>query len=281
MTPTGPILKWPGGKRSLAETVRRVFDGPPPARYIEPFVGGGAVYFARLATGELKGRGVVLADAEPRLMAFYRAMQTYPGSVQEAADLRNWSATWAAEYYSWRDSLNQWEPGPTETAEPHHASLFLWMNRACFNGLYRVNAAGEFNAPVGAYAMLSRPTSPEVARFGFALSGARLLTSDAVAVLDMAGEGDQVYCDPPYHREYDQYTRERFSWDSHVRLAEGASRARARGVFVVISNAATPEIRAMYGRMKFEIREKSTHRSIAAAGDARGQAAELLAVLKP
>lgn len=277
-----PIFKWPGGKRSLAEKIRRVYDGPPARRYGEAFLGGGSTYFARVRVGELRGVEVVLADAEPRLMASYRGLQLDVEAVIRALDAFEWGPGWRDQYADRRDALNDWKAGPEEVASPTQAALFLWMNRACFNGLWRVSSSGKFNSPAGSYTRLSRPTASFVREIAEALAGARLLTcrfQEYFATVDH--EGAQEYFDPPYFGVFDAYTPEGFPYESQVELARACAGARDAGAMVVASNSNRPEVRGLYGGYGFELRTVSAPRSIAAKGDARGQAAELLAVGMP
>lgn len=275
-----PLVKWPGGKRSLAEKIRRVFDGAP-SRYVEVFSGGLAVYLLRYSLGELSGVRVVLADAEARLMAFYRAVRDTPGQVADALDAYEWGAPWKDSYDDTRTRFNLWTPTADEVASPDHAALFLWINRACFNGLYRVNQSGGFNVPIASYVTLSRPSRRDILRFSEALAGVELLTVRADVLLATLGKGDQGYCDPPYLDMFDQYTPEGFSHHDHVRLALDVDAARQRGAFMVISNSNTPRTSALYRAFAWEVKPILVTRSIAAKASSRGKESELLAVARP
>jgi len=277
-----PILKWPGGKRALAEKVRRVYDGPPRSRYGEPFFGGGSVYFARRRVGEVRGEDSVLADAEPRLMAFCRAIQQDVEAVLVACDRLPWGPGWESAYLDQREALNAWSPGPEEVARPEDAARFLWINRACFNGLWRVSKEGRFNTPIGRYEVLSRPGANFVREISAALAGATLLTArfpEFYATFDPAGA--QVYNDPPYFGVFDAYTAEGFPYQLQVDLAQLAAGARDGGAIVLVSNSNRPEVRGLYGVYAFELRSVSAPRTIAASGDKRKPTAELLAVGNP
>jgi DNA adenine methylase Dam len=282
--PLLPILKWPGGKRGLAERVRRAYDGPPRGSYSEVFLGSGAVYLRRREVGELAGVRCILADAEPRLMAFYRRVRLDVESVMRAMGALPWDASWREQYAARRDAFNAWAPGPEDVAPADLAALFLWMNRACFNGLWRVNGTGAFNSPPGSYAVLSVPLAADVRAFAEALAPADvvLLTTTFEHALRAApdGEGD-VYGDPPYLDMFSAYTAQGFDYEDHVRLAQACQEQRRAGKRVVLSNSNRPRTRTLYEGFGFDVRFVTSTHSIAAKGDSRVKAAELLAIGMP
>lgn len=279
-----PILKWAGSKRALAETVRRAFDSTP-AGHCEPFVGAGAVYLHRLSVGELRpGPHVVLADLCAPLVAFYRGVQADPAGVGLALDRLHWGLGWRDQYNDRRDEYNGWAMaiGPDHVAFAESAARFLWLNRACFNGLYRVSSTGKFNTPAGSYATLSRPTAGQVHALSEALAGVQLVCGSYQHTLRMERDwGSQVYVDPPYFGMFDQYTPVSWEYDEQVRLALACTDARARGAHVVASNSDHPKLRALWAGLGFDVRDASVYHSVGAKGDRRTRAKEVVMVGMP
>lgn len=277
-----PMWKWPGGKRLLGEKIRRIYDAPPPKRFVEVCVGGGAVFLARRAIGELTGKEVVLVDAEARLMASYRGVQHAHDAVLGAMEALPWGKPWRDSYEGLRERFNAWTPDAAHVASPAETALMLWINRAGFNGLYRVNQAGRFNVPPASYVTLARPSRKEMATFAEALVGVELVTASADDYIDAhVGEGDQLYGDSPYFKQFDAYTSARFPWSMHVSLAQATAQASSRGAFVVLSNSNTPETMELYLGLGFDVRGVLANRSIAASGEKRKKAKELLVIGRP
>ena len=265
-----PIVKWPGGKsRLLAELVARL---PPTwGRYFEPFAGGAALFF-RLAP-----RRAVLSDLNADLMATYRAI------IDDLDGVERWlqryrAAHSSAHYYATR---TQWNTRRAAWSATKRAATFIYLNKTCFNGLWRVNRAGEFNVPVGRY---TNPTiySPAALRAARdVLARAELRTGDYREALRDATAGDLVYLDPPYHpvsatSSFTSYTPGAFSADDQRALAETARALVARGCHVVLSNSNARFIRTLYAG--FRIDRVSCSRSINSVGDRRGGVIELVVV---
>ncbi len=278
-----PVLKWAGSKRALAEVVRRAFDGPPPRRHVEPFAGAACVHVARVNAGELAGRGALLADACPPLVAFYRGLRIDPGAVADAADTMRWGDGWREWYAPARAQLNALLAGMNQWSRmaPAEAALFLWVNRACFNGLFRVNARGEFNTPAGAYQQLARPSRTRLMALATALQPVSLWCADYAETLAACGEGDHVYVDPPYLGTFAGYTSGTWDDAQHARLALAAHQARLRGAHVVASNADVPRVRALWCGLGFTARPVAAYHSVGAGADRRGRVAELLLLGPP
>lgn len=236
----------------------------------------------RRAMGELSGRAVVLVDVEPRLMAFYRAVQCRPHDVLTAMDRLPWGESWRVAYDVERTRFSAWTPAADEVAEPEDAARMLWVNRACFNGLYRVSSTGAFNTPAGSYKELQRPSRVDVLDFAESLVGVELVTASADTYIEAyVDEGDQLYGDPPYHQAFDLYTKERFPWSMHVALAQASAVAHQRGAHLVLSNSCTPEVVQLYLGLGFDLRGLSTNRSIGASADTRKKEREVLIIGRP
>jgi DNA adenine methylase len=254
-----PIVKWAGSKSNCLSRLVSCFPGTF-GRYIEPFVGSGAVFLA--LSPEVP---VLLNDANQELMAMYRAIRDRPLDLMLALDKlgKEYSEDF---YYRLRD-----QPATEPVAA---AARFIFLNKTCFNGLYRTNSRGEFNVPFGKRkrcpALYERAVLLEVA---FRLRGAQIFCTDFEAVVDSAERGDLVYCDPPYLPSSDtacfsEYTPGGFGWEDHIRLREASRRAAERGAHVVISNSAVPFIREFYSG--WSVDELEVPRRINAKADRRG-----------
>lgn len=155
-----PLLKWPGGKAKLAQRISETFGEPCLETYFEPFLGSGAVYLHRYSAGEVRGPAI-LSDINPKLVNFHRMVKLFPGSFIEA--LRGLpKETFREDYYDVRNRFN--EPDMLERDALGHAAMLLWLNKTCFNGLYRENKNGEFNVSLGSYKILNLPSDEEIMR---------------------------------------------------------------------------------------------------------------------
>lgn len=258
-----PFLKWAGGKRWF---VARYLDLLPSRfnLYIEPFLGSGALFFA------LKPKKALLADLNADLIETYLAIQTDWERV--LAVLREYHREHSkAFYYSVRSS---------EPRSPHHrAARFIYLNRTCWNGLYRVNVRGEFNVPIGTKekVLLNIDDFPECSAL---LKRAKLVTSDFELIVDSARHGDLVFADPPYvtahsNNGFLKYNEKLFTWDDQKRLMECLVRAKERGVRIASTNADTPAIRKLYER-SFTVSAVTRSSVIASSSSRRGVISELV-----
>ncbi|HEX8224960.1 MAG TPA: Dam family site-specific DNA-(adenine-N6)-methyltransferase [Allosphingosinicella sp.] len=240
--PLEPFLKWAGGKRWLRSIVADL-KLPLTGKYFEPFLGSGAIFF------QLSPSRARLSDTNSDLVATYKAIQAHPLAVEAA--LRELSVHHSDDfYYEVRES------SPTDVAK--RAARFIYLNRTCWNGLYRVNKLGVFNVPRGTKNQIILP-SDDFESLSHRLRGADVACEDFEECIAQAAEGDLVYCDPPYtvHHNYNgflKYNEKIFSWDDQVRLRSCAEAAVARGAAVVISNAdhiSVVELFSGLGEMKF------------------------------
>lgn len=274
-----PLLKWAGGKRRQLKIlvpliVERLEHG---GRYLEPFLGGGAVAL-HLGIGER----MILNDAIAELVVFYRTVRDEPARVAWALSAYACRGVDEAAYYSVRDER------PTDPI--FVAARMLYLNRLGFNGLYRVNVKGEFNVPYGkqpyresvvnrksADAVTSLfPHKGKIEAVSDALRGARLLHGDFERVIDAAGADDVVYADPPYDGTYNSYNAQGFTESDQRRLAKVLKRARYRGARVLTSNSDTPLVRELYSWA--ELLDTKEGRPINADVANRGKAPCVLAV---
>ena len=259
-----PFLKWAGGKRWL---VREYVDLFPKTydRYIEPFLGGGSMFFA------LRPSKAILADSNDRLIETYVQVRDKPKYVAQL--LRQHQARHSESYYySVRKRTH-----PRSGAQ--RAAQFIYLNRTCWNGLYRVNLKGEFNVPKGTKSSVLLGTD-DFDSISEALKGIEIVSQDFAKSLRKAGSKDFVYVDPPYtvkHKfnAFIKYNERIFSWEDQVRLRDEVKSAVERGAKVAISNADHESIRELYrdiGAQK-TITRKSV---IAARSGNRGSVEELL-----
>ena len=258
-----PFLKWAGGKRWLSEALASVVE-PCRGTYFEPFLGSGAVYFHHLPAR------AILSDTNSELIECYEAIKFEPKAVQrELAKLAQKDP--GDSYYDIRSSK------PRSRAK--RAARFLYLNRTCWNGLYRVNLKGEFNVPRGTKTQILLPSDNFTATSA-ALANAELLSADFEVMIDRAGAGDVIFADPPYTVAHNlngfvKYNQQIFSWSDQIRLAEALGRAAMRGATVISTNADHPEVVALY-EANFETRAVERASVIAAASENRRRTTELL-----
>jgi DNA adenine methylase len=230
-----PFLKWAGGKRWFAE--RHLHLLPTEyERYLEPFLGSGAVFFS-LRPGE-----GTLSDLNPDLIETYRAVRDSPDEI--ARLLGRHQQYHCKDYYYRTRSVKPL--GKSELA-----AWFIYLNRTCWNGLYRVNLKNEFNVPLGTKTQVVMPTDNFEA-IAKALSRITLETRDFEGLLDEARAGDFAFVDPPYTVKHNmngflKYNDRIFSWADQVRLRDAVVRASTRGVKVMVTNANHQSLRDLYG----------------------------------
>ena len=258
-----PFLKWVGGKRQLLpELLARIPQGFDT--YFEPFLGGGALFFALLP------EKAILSDTNLRLVRTYRAVRddvdeviaelsTYPHDRVFFEELRRVDV----------DAL----------CDVQVAAWMIYLNRTGFNGLYRVNKSGGFNVPFGRYKNPTICNPDRLIAASEALQGAEILHSSFTEVYKFAKPGDFVYFDPPYvplseTSSFTSYTKDGFGIDLQMKLRDTASFLKERGVDVLLSNSSAGAVFELYEG--FEIEEVYANRAINSKGSARGKVAEVL-----
>ena len=230
-----PFLKWAGGKRWLAKNYLGIFPTTYD-RYIEPFLGGGSVFFA------LGPSKAILADSNSRLIETYEQIRENPQYLGEL--LRRHQAAHSDDYYY----IERERRHPRSAAQ--RAAQLIYLNRTCWNGLYRVNLKGQFNVPRGSKSSVLLESDDFVA-VSTALKRAELVAQDFEATIAEARVGDFVYVDPPYtvnhtHNGFAKYNERIFSWDDQVRLRDAIVAAVGRGASVAVSNASHSSVRELY-----------------------------------
>ena len=257
---TRPLLKWAGGKRQLLPALRRHYPESFD-RYIEPFLGSGAVFFDLLSAGRLQDRAVTLADANPDLIGCYRAVRDQPEAVIAALGRleREHRARGSECYYDVRDRrFNPARAAATPGPAPGRydatlAAMFIYLNRTGFNGLFRLNRRGGFNVPAGRYADPAICDPEHIRLVARALSHERV-TLECLpfeAALADAGSGDFVYCDPPYAplsrtAQFAHYTAGGFSESDQARLLAALLTGAHRGAAILLSNSSAPAMVKAY-----------------------------------
>ncbi len=264
-----PFLKWIGGKRQLLPTMLPIIDriGSFDA-YHEPFVGGGALYFALYGAGKIRHMAS-LSDINPRLVETYRAVAD---NVDRVIELLEQHAELHSEGYFYRVRANV----PDDPVE--RAARIIFLNKTCFNGLFRENRKGLFNAPFGFYKNPTICDKTTLRAASKALKRAALSCQSFSTIIDKAQPGDFVYFDPPYvpvsKTSFTSYSKDGFTIQDQTELASVFAELAAHGVSVMLSNSDTPEVRALYS--KFKIQTVMALRAVNCKGTSRGRVAEVL-----
>ena len=271
-----PFVKWAGGKGQLLSQFEPYFP-PSFGRYVEPFVGGGAVFFHLSRQGRLAGKQVILVDRLEELINVYRAVQ---GRVEDLiAELQRYEPHKTNPDYYYEVRAWDRQADYARRSDLERAARFLYLNRTCYNGLYRVNRQGQFNVPFGRYHNPTICDAGNLRAASLALQGVRLLVDDFARSLEMAGAGDFVYLDPPYHpvsdtANFTSYTSADFGLQDQQRLADLFFELDLRGCQVLLSNSATDLVRELYEG--YEQVEVQAIRAISSKGNERGAISELL-----
>lgn len=260
-----PFLKWAGGKRWLVPLALRL-RGQVRGTYIEPFLGSGAIFFT------LQPCKALLSDRNEELIDTYQAVKD--DWEQVVAHLKAHDRRHSHEYYY------EVRSRMCRTAATR-AARFIYLNRTCWNGLYRVNKAGIFNTPIGTKTRAILDTD-DFEAIAACLRTATLVSGDFARQVDTAQAGDFIFADPPYtvrhqYNGFVKYNEHLFSWEDQERLAAALVRAKKRGVRILCTNADHISIRELYGQ-DFELVPLSRYSSIAGLGGTRGRYAEVLAI---
>ena len=252
-----PILKWAGGKRQLLSELLPLIP-EYKGKYIEPFLGGGALFFA------LSPENAVLADCNKELIALYKTVSRKPELVIET--LKKYKNT-EEEYYRIR-SLD-WR----EMSDVEAAARMIFLNKTGFNGLYRVNREGGFNVPYGKNTKKNFCNEEQIRQAAKVLKKKKLYCSDYKKILKKYAEaGDFIFLDPPYFQVTEKetflrYTSDRFYEPDQEELAEIVNDLYDMGCDIMITNSNHPRIYELYGR--FEIKVVPVRRAVNCKGNGR------------
>jgi len=268
-----PILKWAGGKARLVPSILPLLPASIDT-YYEPFVGGAAVFFA--LASERRFRRAVLSDLNAELVDVYRGVKKDVEQVIRL--LRGYRRRHDADaYYRTREI----DPASIDLVE--RAARLIYLNKTGYNGLYRVNRAGQFNVPFGSYVNPAICDEERLRGASAALRarGVRLADGDFAEVTRRAQPGDAVYFDPPYvprstTANFTSYHSEAFGQEAHERLARTLEELTQRGVRTVLSNSDTRFTRQLYDKRGFDVHKVQVTRPINSKSTARGSVGELL-----
>ena len=244
-----PILKWAGGKTQM---LGNLLPKVPASynRYIEPFFGGGAMFFA------LQPEKAVIADSNPELINMYREVADHVEDViKHLEEYENTSEM----FYTVRSQ--DWAKLPKAEA----AARTIFLNKTCFNGLYRVNKQGQFNVPYGKYKNPRICDSDGLRAASAALKRADILCGDYLLVLEhYAQPGDLIFLDPPYlpvseYADFKRYTKEQFYEEDHIELAKMVSTLHERGCHVILTNSNHPLVHELYAPFNIDVIQTKRH----------------------
>jgi DNA adenine methylase len=265
------FLKWAGGKLQLLKQFEKLF----PAKlcnYYEPFVGSGAVFF--YVKSKLKPNKVILSDANEELINCFAVVRDKPSELVET--LFNYRKKHSREQYYKVRSL---EPDGLDAV--NRAARLVYLNKTCFNGLYRVNSKGQFNVPFGDYENPSIFNANTLFQASQLLQGVQLHVMSFEKVIDFAGKDDFVYFDPPYiplskTSNFTQYSRSHFSMREQKLLSEVFKILDTRGCLVMLSNSDHSLTRELYRNYEKNIVIVRAKRKINSIGSKRGAIAEVV-----
>lgn len=264
-----PFLKWPGGKRSLLPKILDWLPDGPIDCYVEPFLGGGAVFLELARTGRI--RRAILGDRNEELVDVWRTVRDRPGDVIEAVGQWRYDES---VYYQVR------ELDPASLDRVQRAARTLYLNRSGFNGLYRLNSSGRFNVPFGRYTNPLLVDADNLRACAAVLrAGVDLVSGDFQAILGRAPAGACVYCDPPYWpvsatSSFTSYDGCPFGADDQARLGQVFKALPDRGIYGVLSNSWTDGAIGIYGGLDHV--EVAARRGINRDATKRGPVSELL-----
>lgn len=228
------FLKWAGGKNWFVRNESKRFP-VDYNRYIEPFLGGGAVFFY------LQPRDALLGDANEELINTYIAVRDECQAV--CTNLKNHAKKHNTDYYYKIRKLKTRKNVTT-------AARMIYLNKACYNGIYRVNSKGRFNVPIGTSRNITFD-SEEFENKATILRNAEIVCQDFQITIEMSERNDFIFCDPPYavideDKRFVSYTADLFSWEDQIRLSMALVRAKDRGVKIIMTNVDHPDVRALY-----------------------------------
>lgn len=267
-----PLVKWVGGKRQLMSDLKREMPSSFEA-YYEPFIGGAALLMS------LQPKKAFISDMNSELVNLYRVVKNNPEELISTLNMHRNEEEYFYEVRAQDRDPNVW----INLTDIDKAARLIYLNRTCFNGLYRVNNAGEFNAPFGHYKkprIVDPVTINAVSRF-FQENDITILEGDFQASVTTAKSGDFVYFDPPYDpvsssANFTGYAKGGFDRDEQKRLRDTAKHLADNGVNVLLSNSSTDFIREIYSDPVFRIVNVKARRAVNSVGADRGEVDEVL-----
>ncbi|MCD8395856.1 MAG: Dam family site-specific DNA-(adenine-N6)-methyltransferase [Lachnospiraceae bacterium] len=238
-----PIVKWAGGKTQMLNAIIPKVPAKY-GRYIEPFVGGGALFFA------LNPEQSIIADSNPELINMYQQVADH---VEDVIEYLGQYKNTKEDFYEVR--AVDWTILPKAEA----AARMIYLNKTCFNGLYRVNKKGQFNVPYGKYKNPNICDKDALYAASELLRRSEIVCGDYLSVLkEYAKPGDFVFLDPPYlpiseYSDFKRYTKEQFYEEDHVELAKEVVRLQELGCHVILTNSNHPLVHELYAPFKIDV----------------------------
>ena len=270
-----PFLKWVGGKRQLLRKLLEMVDSVGSfGRYHEPFLGGGALFFALARANRLRGR-TYLSDINPNLIEAYQGLRQ---NVDDVIRLLKIHKRRHCEDYFYQ--VRACVP----TTQAGRTARIIYLNKTCFNGLYRENSKGKFNVPFGRYVNPNICDEENLRGVAATLRNVDIEARDFTAATKLIRRGDLVYFDPPYNpvsktSGFTDYAKGGFGVDAQEKLARTFAVLAQRGAHVILSNSLTPLMKELY--KDFPISEVSAKRSVNSRTDRRGEVMEVLVTTFP
>lgn len=276
MNKVSPVMKWPGGKRRLLKELNK-YVPQNYDQYYEPFFGGGALYFNQ------QPKKATISDINPELINLYIVIKNKPQEL--IAELQNGLYINDKENFLHIRNLDR-DKNFSKKSDVQKAARTLYLNKTCFNGLYRVNSSHQFNTPYGKYENPKILDAPNILNISnlFTQNETNIINEPFITVLkNIDKEKNFVYLDPPYipltiTSSFTSYTGEGFRDKDHIMLAEMMKELDEKGNYVLLSNSDTPVTREIYSH--FNYTEIQVTRSISANSTSRKQVGELLIVGK-
>ncbi len=267
-----PFVKWAGGKRQIMSEIKKLL----PERfgtYFEPFVGGGALFF------ELSPKKAVLNDYNKELINVYNCIQDESKFEKMCHELDHHEMNHSEDYYYSIRNIDKDKMNFSHLSDYKKAARTIYLNKACFNGLYRVNSKNEFNVPFGKKTKVNTYDGQNLGIVHCVLNfnDIKILSCDFEEAVKSAKKGDFIYFDPPYDSDtstFTSYTDEGFGKDEQKRLAEVFKKLDKKGCYVMLSNHNTTLIKELY--KNFNIKVIKANRNINANGKKRGKVEEVI-----
>lgn len=273
-----PFVKWAGGKRQLISQMKNFFPNNFN-NYIEPFVGGGAVFFYLYKNNRIKNRAILI-DINKDLINCYEVIKNQVESLIEELKIHEKYKHNKKYYYK----IRAWDRDSRKyntLSDIKKAARILYMNRVCFNGLYRVNSKGQFNVPFGRYKNPNICDEENLRAVSKALKNVELVHGSFKECLKYSEENDFIYFDPPYHpisesSSFTSYTKEDFQKQSQIELKKLFQKLNKKNCHLILSNSYTDFIKNLY--KDYSLKILKAKRAINSNGDSRGKIKEILII---
>ena len=266
------FVKWAGGKRQILDKLIK-YVPEDFNTYYEPFVGGGALFF------ELSPKNAVINDSNEELINVFRCIKDEEKLTKMCNELNHHEANHSEEYYYKIRNIDRDKNKFNRLSDYKRAARTIYLNKACFNGLYRVNSKGEFNVPFGKKLKVNTYEGQNIGIIHAYLNfnNIKILSIDFEEAVKDAKEGDFIYFDPPYDSDtstFNSYTEDGFSKDEQIRLSNVFKNLSDRGCYVMLSNHNTVLINELY--KDFYIHKITAKRNINSNGKKRGKVEEVI-----